>query len=71
VTNDRVQEAEDCRLGGYRGLSPSQKPLSDVPGMVKIADYLHKSVFLLDLREHTPSVAALPGSGMAVAGGVI
>jgi hypothetical protein len=42
-TQDRAQRAEDCHLGGYRGLDPAMSPLSEF-GPWHVIAYLHKAI---------------------------
>lgn len=56
LTQDRHQGAEDCPIGGYRGLDLDKEPLRSVPGLVRLADYLHKGVLLLEC--HWPGAPA-------------
>jgi len=47
LTQDREQRAEDCPLGGYRGLDPDRPPLGGL-GLRRLADVGHKAMLLLD-----------------------
>jgi hypothetical protein len=50
ITNDRVQEDDDCPLGGYRGLDPAQYPLCEF-GPIPVGEYAHKAIVLIDCRK--------------------
>jgi hypothetical protein len=44
----RQAHEKSTRLGGYRALDLSLRPLRAVPGLREVARYLHKAVWLLD-----------------------